>query len=302
MLYTWNGNDGSYTDATQWTPQDVPLYGSGASALIQSGTVTLTDTRPNDVVITLSGPTAANQPNLLLDNAALGSGVVLTLVPPSVNGRVPGPGFATITVDGYDTIEGRINDGGSRLGSDFLTINIAPYGQLNQEGVITVVNAGLLIQGTGQGPATLNNDGAINIQGGGAVISADIIGSGTIAFLPFSTGSGSVELSGAVAATQHIAFNPNSSAQIRIDDPAAFHGVLDGFGGITNGPANRAFYQVTLANTQATSTYFAQITPDAGALLVLNGQTVVAALTVTGTHASDSYGFFNNPDGSTTLA
>ncbi len=301
MQYTWNGNDGSYTDPTQWTPQDVPLYGGGASALIQSGTVTLTDTRPNDITITLAGSTAAAQPNLVLDNAALGPGVFLTLVPPSVNGRFPDHGFATITVDGYDTTEARIVLGGGQTNPDTLTLAIAPYGQLNQDGIINVFNGSqLLVTRTGQEAATLNNDGTINVAGGFATIAADVVGSGTITFLPFSTGSGSVELGGAVAATQHIAFNPTSSAQLRIDDPAGFHGVLDGFNGIANDPEH-AFYKVTLANTQATGTYFAQVTPEAGALLVLNGQQVVAALTVTGAHASNSFGFFNSPDGSTTV-
>ncbi len=301
MQYTWNGNNGSYTDAAQWTPQEVPLYGGGASALIQSGTATLSDAQPNDVSIILSAPSAATQPNLVLDNAALGPGVFLTLVPPGMNGQFPDLGFATIAVDGYDTSEARIFLGGSQTNPDTLTVAIAPYGQLNQEGTIGVFNGSrLLVQGTGQAPATLNNDGTINVGGGGATISADVVGSGTIAFLPTPTGSGAVEFGGAVAATQHIAFNPTSSAQIRIDDPANFHGVLDGFNGSPDGSPG-ALYKVTLADTQATGTYFAQVTPEAGALLVLNGQQVVGALTVTGTHASNSFGFFNNPDGSTTL-
>ena len=52
MQYKWNGNDGSYTDPANWTPQDVPLYGSGTSAVIQSGTVTLSDAAPNGIFIT----------------------------------------------------------------------------------------------------------------------------------------------------------------------------------------------------------------------------------------------------------
>jgi hypothetical protein len=64
----------------------------------------------------------------VLDNAALWPGVFLTLVPPSVNGRSPDLGFATITVDGYDTNEGRISLGGGQINPDLLTIAIAPYG------------------------------------------------------------------------------------------------------------------------------------------------------------------------------
>lgn len=303
MQYTWNGTDGSYTDAANWTPQDVPLYGGGASAVIQSGTVTLSDTKPNDIVIALAGRTEEGQPNLVLDNAAFGPGVLLTLVSPAnpLPGGAPDLGFATLTVDGYDTNEGRISLGGSQTNPDFLTIAISPYSQLNQEGTINVFNGSeLRISGADQAAATLNNDGTIGLGGGYATISADVVGSGTIAFLPFSTGSGSVEFGGGVADTQHVAFSPTSPAQIRIDDPVAFHGVIDGFQGSPGGGPG-SFYKVTLADTQATGTYFAQIAPEAGALLVLNGQEVVRALTVTGTHASNSFGFFNNPDGSTTL-
>ncbi len=196
MQFRWNGNDGSYTDAANWTPATVPLWDGGASALIQSGTVTLSDAEPNAVDITLLGPDAATQPNLVLDNAALGPGVFLGLTPPNGNGSFPGAGFATITVDGYDTSQATIFVGSGRgPGPDFLTIAIAPYGQLNQQGTINLSLGTLLVEGTGPAPATLNNDGAINVLGT-AIISADVIGSGTIAFLPYSTSSGSIEFGG----------------------------------------------------------------------------------------------------------
>lgn len=273
------------------------VYGSDTSALIQSGTVTLSNARPNDITITLSAPTAATQPDLVLDNAALGSGVYLTLVPPDVVTSVPGTGFAIITVDGYDTVEGRISLGGSKTPPDTLTIAIAPYGQLNQEGTISVLDGSKLqVSGTGDAPATLNNDGAIDIAGGNAVITADVIGSGTMAIQTVLFNNSSLELGGAVAATQHVAFDfvPSIATEsLRLDNPAAFRGTIDGFSFSND--------SVTLANTQATSAYFAQVTPDSGALLLLNGQSVAAALTVTGAHASNAYALSGNADGSTTI-
>lgn len=302
MQYTWNGSDGSYTDPTNWTPQDVPLYGGGASAVIQSGTVTLSNAEPNNVSIALAGPSAANQPDLVLDNAAFGPGVYLTLVTAanSLPGQAPAVGFATITVDGYDTNEGRIFLGGGKTNPDFLTIAVAPYSQLNQEGTISIFDSSQLrVSGTDGAPATLNNDGVINIAGGGAVISTDVIGSGTLAFLSASPAFGDeAELGGGVSATQHVSFSyPNGAGtreSLRIDSPSAFHGVIDGF--------TDTFDSITLANTQATGAYFAQVTPDSGALLLLNGQEVVGALTVTGAHASNAYGVSNNPDGSATVS
>lgn len=295
MQYTWNGNDGSYTDATQWTPEDVPLYGSSDSAVIQSGTATLSNTAPNNIAIFLGGTNAATAPDLVLNNAALGSDARLYLFQPITNRPL---GYATITIQGYDTNYGLIDNFAQPFTPEAVTIAIAPYSQFNQEGVISVGPAPTLqVTGSGDAPATLNNDGAINVNGGSIAISTDVIGSGTIAFAsppggPY--GSGLVELGKGVSSSQHISFaSPGGAGNLRIDDPLAFHGVIDGFAA--------PYSSITVANTQATGAYFAQITPDAGALLLLNGQQVVDTLTVTGAHASNSYGVSSNADGSTTI-
>lgn len=243
----------------------------------------------------MSGPSPDNQPTLVLDNAALGPDVRLTLVPPSVDGRSPDAGYATVAVNGFDTTRASVGLGGFQIAPDVLTVAIAPYGQLNQDGTIQVgLSSVLRVTGTDGAPATLNNGGEIDVLGGSVRISADLVGTGTIAFLPGRGGStGVVTLEGSVAPTQHISFNNNAFASLRIDDPSAFRGIIDGL--------DAPFESVTLANTPADRAYFAQVTPDFGALLVLNGQEVVSALTVTGAHASNAYGVSNNLDGSTTV-
>ena len=302
MQFTWNGNDGSYTDATQWTPEGVPLYDNGDTAVIQSGTVTLSNAAPDNITIFLGGTNAATQPDLVLNNAALGPDVQLLLTPFTPR---QAPGFETITVQGYDTNYGTISYGQSYGdliigGPENATIAIAPYSQLNQEGRIDA-GSSLRITGSSDAPATLNNDGTIDVSGGSIAISADVIGSGTIAFeggplVPFGTGL--VEFGGGVSASQHISLSgPDSvysAANLRIDDPSAFHGVIDRF-------LSASQARITLANTQATGAFFAQVTPDSGALLLLNGQQVVDALTVTGAHATNAYGVSSNADGSTTI-
>ena len=295
MQFTWTGSVGSYTEAANWTPDGVPLYDNDASALIQSGTAILTNAEPNGIVITLSGPSPDNQPTLVLDNAALGPDVRLTLVPPSVDGRPPDFGYATIAVNGVDTTRASVDLGGFQIAPDVLTVVIGPYGQLNQDGTIRVgLSSVLRVSGTDGAPATLNNGGEIDVLGGSVRISVDLVGTGTIAFLPGRGGStGVVTLEGSVAPTQHISFNNNAFASLRIDDPSAFRGIIDGF--------DAPFESVTLANTPADRAYFAQVMPDSGALLVLNGQEVVSALTVTGAHAVDAYGVSSNLDGSTTV-
>ena len=292
MQYIWNGGNGSYTDASQWTPEGVPLWDNGSTALIRSGTVTLSNVEPNAVLITLAGADAATQPDLVLDNAAIGPETTVSLVLPDVAN--PPHGYATITVDGYDTNYGTINTGGFQTSPDDLAISIAPYGQINQEGTVEVgLSCTLRVDGTGAAPATLNNGGLIRADGGSVTISADVVGSGTVALVSNRSIAGKVEFSGSVSSEQHISFL-RGGGTVRIDDPSAFHGVLDGF---TEGSGD-----VVLDHTHATSTYFAQVTPDAGALLLLDGQSVVATLTVSGQHASNAYGVSSNPDGSATVS
>jgi len=191
--YNWNGAAGSYLDPAQWTPNDVPLYGSDTVATIGSGTVTLSDAEPNGITLAL-GATGTfltseghnpslvpvpDQPTLVLSNGALGPDMALDVFSP-----------AMLTVDGYDTNYGQINvapfgDVQAVGGSRSLVATIGAGSQLNQEGTITVispqtvspVDSYLTVLGRG----TLNNDGQIFIgPGSNAYFGTSIIGSGTI--------------------------------------------------------------------------------------------------------------------------
>ena len=185
--YTWNGAAGDYLDPAQWTPDDVPLYGTEDVATIDAGTATLRDAAPNNLTLILGVTqpgTAAASPTLVLSNAALGPDLTLDAV-----------GQATLGVDGYDTNYGTINvlppDTTGFQGRDTLTISIGAGSQLNQEGTIAVVSpqtvgsrgASLFITGSG----TLNNDGQITVGPGGraqfgqnAQSPYNVTGSGTI--------------------------------------------------------------------------------------------------------------------------
>lgn len=291
---TWNGGAAAYTDPAAWTPSGVPLYGGG-TVLIQSGTPVLSDVQPNGIAIALAGLGVDTQPDLVLDNAALGPDARLSLTPP---GDRPPLTFATITVQGYDTNYGGISVGGAQVPAQALTIAIAPFGQLNQEGTVAVLgDARLDVLATDGAPATFRNDGAVDVAGGSARFLADVTGVGTIALLPSDAGPGDlsfVEFGGAVSPTQQLAFvDPDARASARIDDPAAFRGVIDGFGS-----SNQT---ITLAGLRATSAYFAQIGPDFGALLLLDGQQVVDTLTLGGTHPADGFSVSRNVDGSATV-
>ena len=51
--YNWNGAEGDYLDPAQWTPNDVPLYGSDTVATVGGGTATLSDAEPNGITLAL---------------------------------------------------------------------------------------------------------------------------------------------------------------------------------------------------------------------------------------------------------
>ncbi len=184
--YSWNGAAGDYLDPTQWTPGDVPLYGSDTTVTVNAGAATLSNAEPNGITLTLGVPpgTAGASPTLLLSNAALGPDMTLDAV-----------GQAVLGVDGYDTNYGTVNvlppDTAQFPRSDTLTVSIGAGSQLNQEGTIAVVSpqtvssrgASLFITGAG----TLNNDGQILVEPGGnaqfgsnAQVPMSVTGSGTI--------------------------------------------------------------------------------------------------------------------------
>jgi hypothetical protein len=180
---SWSGAVGDYLDPAQWTPGDVPLYGSDTTATVSAGTATLSNAEPNGITLTLGRPPgggAGASPVLALSNAALGPDMTLDA-----------RGFAVLGVDGYDTAYGTINvvpsadeqgaDGQGPGNGNALVVNIGAGSQLNQEGTVSVINSSLI---TG-GPGTLNNDGQIFIGPGsvgvfGGTFPQSVTGSGTI--------------------------------------------------------------------------------------------------------------------------
>ena len=189
--YNWNGAVGDYLDPAQWTPNDMPLYGSDTVATIGSGTATLSDAEPNGITLALGATgtrltTAGHDPNpfpvpdqptLVLSNAALGPDMALDVFSP-----------AQLTVRGYDTNYGQINVApfgdaqpvGGSIGLDLLIVG----GQLNQEGTIAVISPQTVASAHSTmsvGGGTLNNDGQIYVgPGSSASFVSDVAGSGTI--------------------------------------------------------------------------------------------------------------------------
>ena len=170
------------------TPSQIYSNGNIPSSITE-GTVTIRNAEPNGRTVALGGPGFAGQsggPNLILNNAALGPSLVLTVASPTAVGTQT----AEMTIQGYDTNFGKINvvpssDALVSGNGNTLTINIQPYSQFNQNGTISVISPQTVTSSSSvlsfAGPGTLNNNGLINIGAHSfAVFSGKVTGGGTI--------------------------------------------------------------------------------------------------------------------------
>ena len=204
----------------------IVLSDGSIPARIFSGMVVLLNSEPNGVTVSLGGDSAAGQPTLVLNNAALGPQLALGVANPSGPAYSP---YATINIEGYSTNYGSITASAPSAGQ--LTVSLGAWSQFNQFGSIEIgYPMRLLVENTTPGaPGTLNNGGVIDVNEGGAVIDANVIGSGTIAlsYIPhLPLGPASVELGAAVAPGQTIEM---LSGSLQLDDPARFLGTLRDF-------------------------------------------------------------------------
>ena len=204
--YTWNGAAGSYLDPAQWTPNDVPLYGSDTAATINRGTVTLSDAEPNGVTLTLTSPGL-----LVLSNAALGPDMTLDV-----------PNTATLEVDGYDTNYGTVAVGNPGA---YATLNVRSngFGQLNQDGTVAVGPSATLDLAAS---TLLDNEGLIALAGG-TITARDTIGGGTI---ELAAPGSKANVNGAVGAGQTFLMQQGTLAVLRA---GSFAGTLAGFSSST---------------------------------------------------------------------
>lgn len=249
--YSVNANsDGTSTITPVATPPTRTFSDGSIPSVIDSGVVVIRNAEPNGQLVRLGSTNADGQPVLVLDNAALGPQLTLSLLSPA---GIAFASYATIEVQGYDTINGTILLGGRPLTPEFLTVALGPYGQLNQSGTIDVIDgSGLTIKNEdASAPGTLNNTGLINLAGGNAVIMPDIVGFGRIRMNFLSNvSSSSLELGGAVTLNQIIEIN---DGRLQLDKPSLFMGDIYGF----QGPVG----SLVLENTRADA---AQLLPGAG--------------------------------------
>lgn len=256
--------DGTSTITPTATPPTRTFSDGSIPSVIDSGVVVIKNAEPNGQFVQLGSTNATGQPTLVLDNAALGPQLTLSLLSPA---GIAFASYATIEVQGYDTINGTILLGGRPLTPEFLTVALGPFGQLNQFGTIDVLDgSGLTIKNEDAGaPGTLNNTGLINLAGGNAVIMPDIVGYGTIKMNFISNVSASsVELGGAVARNQIVDVN---DGRLQLDKPLQFLGDLYDFSG--------SISSLVLENTRADASQFLPGAGGSARLVLTNMGSVV---------------------------
>ena len=170
---TWNGGTGSWFDAANWTPAQVPQ--SGDSATVTRGSIQLTSNPSDGVTFNLD---AISSPNNILDARNVTFGSHFTIVADGVNnvaitgsvvdqGQISVPkalGLLGHSASDLFTNQATINIHGGALST---AVNFTNSGQIN------VSSAGPLFGHldigqtfTGTGSVSLSNGGGVQVSGG----------------------------------------------------------------------------------------------------------------------------------------
>ena len=277
--WSWIGSNGSFLNAADW--KMLSTEGSGSNYDISSGTVAFTNYNASWASFDLDS--GGDTPALNLTNTTLGPLSVLTHLLQGGEG-----GSGAIGVKGWASLQDGIQTGG--VGSA-VTVNLAPSAILYVMGNSDMIGAGPSANGSftvngGAGSVLWNGNGStldVQTNDTNAVkINAAVLGHGTIevgqrlGFVepPFV----SAEFCRSVGAQQTFEYaNTGGTTILKIDDPAAFHAPIAGFG-----PGD--FIEMSAAN-------FGSAVYSSGALNIWNQHDVkVAALTLAGSYSLGDFG------------
>jgi hypothetical protein len=175
---TWNGGTGSWFDAANWTPAQVPQ--SGDSATVTLGSIQLTSDPSDGVTLNLD---ALGSPNTILDARNVTFGSHFTIVADGLNnvaitgsvvaqGQISVPkglGLLRHSASDLFTNQGTINIHGGSLTA---LVNFTNSGQIDvSRATPSFFNGGLDIEQafTGTGSVSLSNGGGVRVISGGSV-------------------------------------------------------------------------------------------------------------------------------------
>ncbi len=222
--YVWNAATGTYTTASDWTPNGVPL-GSGDIADVPFGIVTLTATGLGANVLTgvtveLGGST---QTQATLSDTDVGFS--------GTNGGVvflQNGGETTLSVQGRVTFGAGTVFSTRNASTGPIAISIADSGAdagslVNSTNAVFTGSNTTIRESQGTTDATFDNLGTLNIVGGVATISVEVIGTGKITL----QGAATLTL-GTVLSQQTVEFDDRAST-IKLSTPGTFKGVVNGF-------------------------------------------------------------------------
>jgi len=264
------------------TPSQIYSDGSIPS-LILEGIVTIRNAEPDGLAVVMAGQQSASLnpgSTLVLDNAALGPSLVLTVASPTPVGFQD----VAIIVQGHDANYGEIDvvpSSGAAPSEDGnrLVVSIGAGAQLDQEGTIKVISPGTAIIGSRlsvSGAGTLNNDGTIYVgAGSNAFFGTGIAGSGTVVV------DGGTASLGVVASTQTIDF---LSGTLYADPTTGLAAAIEDWH--SNG-------KILFAGGSATPTIdsvaFSQTSASGGDLQLLSGANQIGDLHLQGAYATSDF-------------
>ena len=217
---TWNGTDGQFNSALDWSSGTVPVPGD--MAVINAGTVTSTQPLQAGLVVALVA-TSSTVPALVLRDADIAAGATVhgetaaSAASLRLTGQVRNAGNITFDGAGGTTVIGVQDDGNGVAG------------RFENDGGLSLVGqtAYLASQSTAAAGSFVNN-GVVSVRGDTtAYVNAPVSGAGQIRV---GDGNG-LQLSAAVGAGQRIILEPGTGAsQLRLTDAGEYAGVISGFG------------------------------------------------------------------------
>ncbi len=207
----WNGGDGSYNVAGNWTPSGVPDTANGTSATINSGTATYTPgadfTVAGGAALTINGGTWTQDTGIAWINVGNVSGGTINVN----SGGAFNFGTAQNMRVGFNGGTGLVNVNGGTFDTNGSNFEVSATGTLQTSGSATVTANEIALNGAATfngGTVNINNFGAgsvgYNLSVGGANVT--LTGGGN--FVTNDTSSFSVS-SGSFATTGE--FQPNTA-------------------------------------------------------------------------------------------
>jgi hypothetical protein len=286
---TWFGGTGLFNNANDWNPTGVPV--SGDTAVIDTGTVQLSNQGLSGVTFDMTGTSAATEPMLALRNVALNGTIEST-----GNGSFMTGSFGEIDARGVVTSAGPIIVLGGRAPEGHLTIDIHSGSSFVNTGTITDSDpqtGALTISG-----GTFVNNGTVISQGGDQVFDTRIIGTGTFNTRSAGLIGAATEFDKSVSSGITVSFNDNVTfAEIILAKPLQFMAAITDMGAMVNNvtPVDA----IDLPNTpeaKVTSQTFAD-----NHLQLFAGHKLVADLNIIGDFTTGNFALSADDNGGTLI-